>query len=666
MTERAATIALPGLPRRPALDGLRALAVTGVLLYHGDVPWGRGGFLGVDVFFVLSGFLITALLLDQQQRAGQVSLGAFWAARARRLLPALGLLLVAVLWVLPWAGVRWSKQVAGDAWATAAYVSNWRFIASGQSYADQGSAPSPLLHTWSLAIEEQWYVVLPLLVVVIGLLVNRRRSRTVLTLILGVGCALSVSLSWALHSPGGDITRVYYGTDTRLQALLVGALAAVLLGPRVWAAGESGSRLPWLAAPGLAGLVILAALASPGSDWLYRGGLLAVAVCAALVVVGLVSAGESQGGLAGVFSLRPVVALGLISYGVYLWHWPVVLVLDEDRAGFGGPGLFAARVAVTLAVATVSYVVVERPVRQRIWRRVDQPMRQWVPALTGGLALVVAALVFPVGAAAVAPDSLAALAGVAATASASPSPDPSPGAQSSGGPTGPSIVVLVGDSQALSLFAAVKDRPGDGLTLRLATRLGCGVTPYTAAVGGVELHPQQPLCGDWARTRETEIAAAQADVGVLFAGTWEEYDRSDAGVRLAYSSAQWQRETTAAYRTVLAEMSRHVRHLAIVLDHCHRAPTSDLPVATLYQWGRYAPVVNDPRRIAAQNAALRAAAAGFDGVTVLDPGTLLCAHGYSATLGSVRLRTDGVHWTAAGARLVWGWMRPQLLAGLRP
>jgi hypothetical protein len=304
-------------------------------------------------------------------------------------------------------------------------------------------------------------------------------------------------------------------------------------------------------------------------------------------------------------------------------------------------------------------------VRQRFWRRAEQPRRRWLPALAGGLALVVAALAIPAGAAPVSRDSIGALAGVAATASASPlSAAASTGAAQPGQAPGDHTVVLVGDSQALSLFAAVRDQPGPGVTVRLVMRLGCGVVPYVAVSGGMQLAPEQPLCGDWARTREAEIASAQADIGVLFAGTWEEYDRFDGSRTLSYSSAAWRSQTTAAYRTVLGEMSRHVRHLAVDLDHCHGAPAVDLPVATLYQWGRYAPVVNDPRRIAAQNAALRAAAAGFPDATVVDPGALLCGQGYRAKLGSVRLRTDGVHWSAGGARLVWDWMRPQLLAGL--
>ncbi|HSR22504.1 MAG TPA: acyltransferase, partial [Candidatus Eisenbacteria bacterium] len=220
-----------GIPRRRALDGLRAVAVAGVLLYHGGVSWAGGGFLGVDLFFVLSGFLIMSLLLAEQRRSGRLGLRAFWGARARRLLPAVALLLVAVLWVLPAFGVRWGARVSGDAWATAAYASNWRFIASGQSYVDQAAGPSPLLHTWSLAIEEQWYLALPVVLVLASRL---RRPARFLAILFVAAAAASATLGWRLHAAGGDPSRSFFGTDTRAQELLVGALAALWGGHLVW------------------------------------------------------------------------------------------------------------------------------------------------------------------------------------------------------------------------------------------------------------------------------------------------------------------------------------------------------------------------------------------------------------------------------------------------
>ena len=664
-----------GLPHRPALDGLRALAVGAVLLYHGGVSWAAGGFLGVDLFFVLSGFLVTSLLLAEERRTGRLDLPAFWAARARRLLPAVAVLLVTVLWVLPASGVRWGGPVRGDAWATATYVSNWWFIGSGQSYVEQAGGPSPLLHTWSLAIEEQWYLVLPL---VLAPVLRRGWSMRSVATVLALAAAASAAAAWWLRPDGADPSRAFFGTDTRLQALLVGALAATLLGG-VWATDGTGRhhRASWLAVPGALALVGLAAVARPESEWLYTGGLLAVASASALLVVGAAAA-PAGGGVHRVLTWRPLVAVGVVSYGIYLWHWPVYLVLDADRTGLDGPRLLAARTVATLLVAAASYRLVERPVRRQVWRqwRWSRSPARWVTAGVG--CLVVAALLRPAGPAPASADSVTALAGVAAdqTRQVAPpapvharAPSPSPDAAAPGGAKrahGRPVVrdiVLVGDSQALSLFAAARDRPGRGVTLRLVTRFGCGVVPYVAAARGQVLEPPQPLCRDWARQREAEIASAGATLGVLFAGTWEQYDRRVDGRTVSYRSTEWLDLTVRAYTTVLAEMSRHVRHLAVVLDHCHRAPGVALPVHTLYRWGRFPPVVNDPARVTAVNRAARLAALRFPHVTVVDVDAFLCPHGYAARMGGVRLRTDGVHWTTGGGRLVWAWMRPRLLAG---
>ena len=690
MSDTANTSRSVGIPRRRSLDGLRALAVTGVLLYHGGVSWAGGGFLGVDLFFVLSGFLIMSLLLEEQRRTGRLGLRSFWGARARRLLPAIALLLVTVLWVLPLLGVRWGSGVAGDAWATATYVSNWWFIASGDSYVEQAYGPSPLLHTWSLAIEEQWYVVLPLLLV---LAFRARVSRRLLTLALALCTVASVALAWWLHPAGADPTRAYFGTDTRVQALLVGALAALLVGDLVWHPGDSARsrRLSWLAVPGLVLLLALAAAARPEADWLYTGGFLAVALACVLLVVGAAAAPPDSRRLSWLLTSRPLVALGLISYGVYLWHWPVYLALDVQRTGLDGLSLLALRVAVTVSAATASYFLVELPVRRQFWRRWQRP---YVPApamaaVAGGV--VLAALVMPAPPAPVEPGSMVALSRLAAqerersaaepsespdTVSSSPTDEPvpsrepgqdtEPGREKSREPapraTPIRSIVLVGDSQALSLFAAVKDAPGKDLTVRVATRFGCGVVPYVATADGVTLSPQEPLCSDWAKAREQEIATAQADLGVLFAGAWEQYDRYVGGRAVSFRDAEWTRLTTRDYRTVLEEMSRHVDHLAVALNHCHDAPAVQAPVTTLYQWGRYPPVVNDPARVAATNRAIRAAADALPDVTVLDVDAFLCAKGLKDTLDGVTLRTDGVHWTTEGGRLVWSWMLPQLEA----
>src|SRR5687768_13320332 len=228
-----------------SLDGLRGVAVAGVVLFHAGFGWAEGGFLGVSTFFTLSGFLITSLLLAERAATGRIALGAFWARRARRLLPAALATLLAVAALASWlATPEQLASLRGDVLAALFYGANWRFILDGQSYGDLFAAPSPILHFWSLAIEEQLYVLFPLLVVLVGR--GRRRLGTALVALV----AGSVALTWLVYSPGGSTSAAYYGTFTRAGELLVGALLALVL-------GTATDRIRSSAVPRTAGVVAL-------------------------------------------------------------------------------------------------------------------------------------------------------------------------------------------------------------------------------------------------------------------------------------------------------------------------------------------------------------------------------------------------------------------------
>ena len=379
----------------PALNGLRAVAVIGVVAYHLQLGWASGGYLGVDLFFVLSGFLITTLLLEEWAGSGRISLADFWGRRARRLLPALfmvvgalGLYLIAnAIWGGPGAnGLIDLSGLRGDAISTLLYVNNWHSIFVHQSYFAQFSTPSPLQHTWSLAIEEQFYLVWPLVLLLLLRVARRgwRRAGMILTVTLGV--ASSVLMAVLFH-PGSDPTRVYFGTDTRLFDLMAGATIAFAAAsrpqPRLGARRTLHVVAP-LAAIALA--VFWVRAGTPGglpTNFMFEGGFLLCAVLAGLVVAD--ARLTEPGAFSRALAWRPLHFIGTISYGIYLWHWPVIVYLNGARTGLSAWPLDLLRVAVTLLVSTASYYLVERPVRlahARGW------VRWWAAPIAGVLTAV--------------------------------------------------------------------------------------------------------------------------------------------------------------------------------------------------------------------------------------------------------------------------------------
>jgi peptidoglycan/LPS O-acetylase OafA/YrhL len=409
MSRRARNRRRVELEHLGGLDGLRAVAVLGVLLYHGGVSAAGGGFLGVEVFFVLSGFLITSLLVIEWLGTGRVLLPSFWARRARRLLPALFALILAIGVFYASAGpTRAVPGFLGDGLAALLYFSNWHQIAVGASYFATSGPISPFQHTWSLAIEEQFYLLWPLLLLGIlglatlksprGSVVGRLRLLLALTLLGAVG---SLVLTGVLFDGGHGLYRVYYGTDTRASGLLAGAALAILLAIRRQLGGGTGAvgavgagavgagagagrhrRLLGWGALGLLGLVLAGMAAASGSaGWLYPWGLGAVD----LLVVGIIATVALLPGspVDRALSAPPLQFVGRISYGLYLWHFPLFLWLDSSATGLTGVGLLALRLAVTLLVSLFSYVFIEQPIRLR--RRPTWNLR-WLAPLGAGAA----------------------------------------------------------------------------------------------------------------------------------------------------------------------------------------------------------------------------------------------------------------------------------------
>jgi peptidoglycan/LPS O-acetylase OafA/YrhL len=446
---RPATRTGPHLAYRPGLDGLRALAVIGVFLYHARPHsdgngWLPGGFLGVDLFFVLSGYLITSLLLVEWDARNRIDLRRFWARRARRLFPALVVVVLAAL-ILDAIFQRSSlAKTRSDAVSSLLYYTNWHLIFANHSYFVRMSNPSLLQHLWSLAVEEQFYVIWPLLLVPGLVLIGRKR----LPFVIAAGIAGSAALSWLLYKQA-DPSRVWYGTDTRAFLLLMGILLAL-----VWPAIERMRRaLPLLELLGIAALVTTVLLFRQMRDFsptLWRGGDLAAAFCFAVLIAAVAHPATGIGQALGVEPLR---WLGERSYGIYLWHLPIVLLLRPGvDISWTGPGVVVLQAAIVVTAAALSFHFVEQPIRTgAVQRRLARhaPRRRLELIAAGTLVISAAfAVLFVV------PRALNPISGyvnpqpVTAATGPLPSVKPQPAGRKRSGPL-PRHVLAMGDSVML-------------------------------------------------------------------------------------------------------------------------------------------------------------------------------------------------------------------------
>jgi peptidoglycan/LPS O-acetylase OafA/YrhL len=648
----------------PALDGLRAIAVALVLVGHGGIPGVGGGFIGVDIFFVLSGFLITSLLLDELGRNGRIGLTGFWIRRARRLLPALVLMVLTVGAARELLPTQSLNGLRSDAIAAFLWMANWRSVASKTDYFTQGAPPSPLQHTWSLGVEEQYYVVWPVLLIAVTLLLAARARRYFRRATVGgVRFAIfSIATLGALASAAAAIVlvsdatrdRIYFGTDTRAQALLTGSAAAALLVQdwpslnRGWClirtrwAQRVARILPVFGLVGLAGAVHYAT----GSTREFRHGLLIGVAVAAVVVIAPVAL-EQRGIVARILAWRPLVGLGTISYGVYLWHWPIFLALNGERTGWSGGTLFAARCAVTAAVATASWWLIEQPIRR--WRPERVPL---LPLAAASVAAAAAAtiLVVPVGTgtglreAGLPP-------GVSAVAAVSPSP---PGAAQPvprpRDPNRPFTVSVFGDSIGWTWMHYLPPTPGFAFLDH--TVIGCSLvrgTPYRYIGQTLE---QRSECDTWPGRWSTHINQDKPDVALLIIGRWETVDRVNEG--------KWTHIGDPTFDGYLnAELERA---LNIVSSTGVRVVVATVPYSRGGEKpdGRLYPE-DQPDRVNQWNTMLRNTVSHHPNVQILDLNKKLCPDGvYAAKVDGIKVRSDGVHLTPEGVKWLTPWLEESL------
>ncbi len=381
-------------PYMPGIDAMRALAVLAVFGYHAGLGWLPGGFLGVDVFFVISGYLITSLLLREFRDTNHIELARFWLRRARRLLPAVGVLIAVAMIVSAIADPNKIDQTRGDALASLFYFANWHFIFAHTSYFEQFGRPSLFTHLWSLSVEEQFYLFWPLVFAAGMKLFGRGK------LLLGVlaGAVGSVVLAWILFDPGHDASRVYYGTDTHAVGLLAGVALALVWSPTQLRAHRSFGPLvgPILDALGVIALGYLILSFVHVHDYelaLWHGGYAEIAVATAVLLAALAHPAARLGNILG----QPALLwLGLRSYSFYLWHWPV-LVMTRPGVDIDLPRgiLIPLQLILCLVLADLSYRFVELPFNGKA--KVPKMPDNWLRIARPALLLSVLAVILVVG-----------------------------------------------------------------------------------------------------------------------------------------------------------------------------------------------------------------------------------------------------------------------------
>ncbi len=624
------------LEYQPALDGLRGLLVAAILVFHAGFTWASGGYLAIPVFFTLSGYLIMSLLRVERATTGSIALGRFWERRARRLLPAslLGIALAAAYGIFA-ADPSQLRNLRADGVSAVFYVANWRFLFSGQAYENLFAAPSPLLHYWSLAIEEQFYLLFPLVIVIV-LGVTRGSWRMLGVLLAGLAVvSLSFDLWWI--GSGGDTSRIYYGTDARVGELLAGGILALVLPPGLPGPVDSPKLrrvLAWIG--GVAFISLIVAFGSAPAGSVLGGALSAFSLVSAGVVAGSLVPGPVR----ALLSWRPLRELGIISYGVYVFHWPVFLWLDESRTGLDPYPLFLLRLCVVLSLGLLSNRLVESPIRRAKpigWRA--------IPFVVAGM-LATCGVVMLVTLSPPPPSELA------------EELETEPAATSAGSvPRGPMIGV-VGGSEAWSIHKGLNALAKDGgrfRTLRLCRRW-CGI-----ARGGLQdLDTNRSFddrCGEWASRWRLEVLAKRPRVVVLIPSVWDLTDRElpewdglrgpgdpefDAWLLAEYAAA-----TDAA----LAGGGRAVWLTSACVGTDELVgPLLDNP-ALSHERSRYLNEDVLPRAIH-----------GRPGAQIIDLDAAVCGPNPVLRLAPPeQLRPDGIHYSRPGSRLVADWLIPQIL-----
>ncbi len=638
MTATTATTSAPPArtagPYVGAIDGLRAIAVAAVIVFHFSPSVLPAGFLGVDVFFVVSGFLIARMIVVELERHDGVRLGNFWGRRARRLLPALGTVTVVVCIA---AAASFSnaelQNIRGQALGTLFYCANWVMIHQQANYFATLGRPSPFLHMWTLAVEEQFYIVLPLVCLAFRRVIVRRPVGA--AWVAFAGAIASTIWMAVLVSPHGDPSRAYLGTDSHAMGLLTGTALGILAGagaPWEKLAGKvraNPTLATFSAAAALIATIVIMRVDKDHTYSLYRGGFLVFAVLTGLIIVVVVSLPASP--LTRLLSTRALVEVGLRSYSLYLWHWPV-RVFVTPRPGLHGFSLFVVRLVISVVLAEISYRLIERPFRTgAIAKRTGSRGAVVYYAVAAAITIV---LVFTV----VAPGPLppASLDAGAATA------------------TNPNAfrVDTFGDSTALVFGLAGRNHASQlDLSVGGDAILGCGVVQADhMSQGQIIGLPSQ--CAGWQQRWQNDLRQDPHAALMLMTGAWDILDHRVNGHDVKFGTPEWTQLVSSSLHDALATLTSDGRTVYLFDVPCYGEGDPNSPI----------PERADPKRIAALNAIYADAARANPHVQLVNWRTLVCPDGHRVEEldGKPAWQADNVHLSDAGALAVWQWWLPQV------
>ncbi|MBF6555137.1 MAG: acyltransferase [Acidimicrobiales bacterium] len=652
-------ITQPRLPPRPsatgneritALDGLRAVALLIIMGYHFGVGWLQGGFFSLDIFYVLSGYLITGLLLGEYAKRSAIKLSAFWLRRARRLLPALLIvLLVLTFYVRFVAQAGLYPEFRMSALSALFYFSNWWQIGASGNYFTATGAVSPLTHTWSLAVEEQFYLVWPLVVfAVLHFSRTFARGLRALLVLSIAGAAASAIEMIALYGPQANITRLYFGTDTHAQSILIGAVLACVMTMLQRHRGEMGMAPRARSSPSQIGLTIvgLAGIAGTltltyalqGTDAIaYHGAFTLSALSAAAIITAAVCV---RGGvMARLLSLAPLVWLGTISYGAYLWHYPVYLFLDAQHTGLTGIALLAVRFALTFVLAAASYYLVERPVMYGTFWRSLKAVGPATVALVLTVAVVSAGTIVPATAAVTVRSTM-------------PASERQALAAAGAFTNHPVQLLILGDSIAYTLAEGLGTQSVHrfGVGVRNKASLGCDLDDLPAITNRVVYQPVSD-CKSWRTYWANLLAKTRPDVVGLLVGRWDITDHLDHGSVVHVGQPAWDAHLADELDQVVTVLSSTGAKVVLFTMPDLSPPPS--PNGTTYP-------EDSPVRVSEFNAILASVAQHRSSVaTLVDLNALLDPHGhFQSVIDGVTVRwADGLHISLPGGE----WLQPLVL-----